>query len=181
MAVRSRDLQNTHPRLPARIPNVPGILHGNLTTLLSLVTVVLALIAVSLVVNAALTWGRVALDDLRYGRPRTFQIEAFVGHHEEQGKPTRMIAMNMNRQIVVMVIPGGDATNVHTLKGPYLFGDGEDLTPATLRLEDVNRDQNVDLILQVKNEEIIYMNRDAQFNLISPEERQQLLQQGAAQ
>lgn len=89
--------------------------------------------------------------------------------------------MNMNRQIVVMVIPGGDASKVHTLKGPYLFGNGEDLTPATLRLEDVNADGDVDLLLQVKDEEVVYINRDSSFQLISPEERQQLVQRGAMQ
>lgn len=177
MAVRSRDLRNAHPRMP----DLPGLLSGNLTLIAYIVTTVLALLALFLLLSTAITWVHIKIDDIRYGRPRTFQLEAFVGHHEEQGLPTRMISMNMNRQIVVMVIPGGDASKVHTLKGPYLFGEREDLTPATLRLEDMNSDGNVDLILQVKNEAVVYMNRDSSFQLISPEERQQLLQRGAMQ
>lgn len=175
MAVRSRDLHTAHPR----VSDLAGLFSNNLTLIAYGVTTVLALLALYALLSTAITWGRMKIDDIRYGRPRTFQLEAFVGHHEEQGIPTRMIAMNMDRQVVVMVLPGGDATRVHTLKGPYLFGNGEDLTPATLRLEDVNTDGNVDLILQVKNEAIIYINRDSMFQLISPEERQQLIQRGA--
>jgi hypothetical protein len=163
------------------MPDLSGLLSGNLSLIAYLVTAALALLALYLLLSTAITWGRIKIDDVRYGRPRTFQLEAFVGHHEEQGLPTRMIAMNMNRQIVVMVIPGGDASKVHTLKGPYLFGHGEDLTPATLRLDDVNADDNVDLLLQVKDEEIVYINRNSSFELMSPAERQQLLQRGAMQ
>jgi hypothetical protein len=61
------------------------------------------------------------------------------------------------------------------LVGPYLFGAGEDLTPVKLRLEDLNRDNTPDLIVSVKDEEMVYINRDNQFQLITPEERLQII------
>ncbi len=42
-------------------------------------------------------WGTLWLDDLRYGRPRTTQLSAFVGHHEPQGQPSHFVALNLNR------------------------------------------------------------------------------------
>jgi len=59
-----------------------------------------------------------------------------------------------------------------------LFGAGEDLTPVTMRLTDVNGDGGADLIVRVKDEEMVYANRDGAFSLISAEERQRLMQQG---
>ena len=77
---------------------------------------------------------------------------------------------------VVIEIPGGDASKTRTLTGPYLFGAGEDKTPVLLRLEDLNRDGARDLIVNVKNEEIVYINKDGQFQPLTPEERARLAQ-----
>jgi hypothetical protein len=67
------------------------------------------------------------------------------------------------------------------LEGPYLFGSEGSNTPVTLRLEDMNGDTHSDLIVQVNNEEIIYLNRDQTFQLVSPAERQDIIrQQGRA-
>ena len=82
--------------------------------------------------------------------------------------------MNLNRQVVVIEIPGGDPSKTRTLTGPYLFGADEDKTPVLLRLDDLNRDGAKDLIVNVKNEEIVYLNKDGEFKPITPEERQQL-------
>lgn len=50
----------------------------------------------------------------------------------------------------------------------------------TMRLADVNGDTAPDLVVRVKNEDMVYLNRDGGFNLITAEERQQLLAQGVA-
>jgi hypothetical protein len=75
----------------------------------------------------------------------------------------------------VIEIPGGDPAKTRTLTGPYLFGADEDKTPVLLRLEDLNRDGAKDLIVSVKNEEIVYLNNDAEFKPITPEERTRLV------
>ncbi len=172
MAVTSRDLHNagslrrqvTRP-MPVMRPyhaasRPPYIL-----------TVALSLVALVLMANNMLTWTQTKIDDVRYGRPRTMQLSGFVGHNEAAGVPTQFIAMNLNRRVVVFEIPGGDVAQTRTLTGPYLFGANEDLTPVHLRLENVNADQNADLVVSVKNEEIIYINEAGSFRLITPEER----------
>lgn len=134
-------------------------------------TVLLALFALMLMANSMITWAQTKMDDMRYGRPRTMQLSGFVGHNENSGVPTQFVAMNLNRRVVVFEIPGGDVAQTRTLTGPYLFGANEHLTPVRLRLENVNGDQSNDLVVSVKNEEIIYINEAGSFRLINPEER----------
>ncbi len=139
------------------------------------ITIGLALLAIYVLLSSVVGWGQVTLDDLRYGRPRTFHLSAEVGHNDGNGVATRLIALNLDRQVMVIEIPGGDASKTRTLTGPYLFGGGEDLTPVTMRLEDLNHDKVPDLIVSVKSEEMVYINRDGEFKLITPEERQQIM------
>ena len=134
----------------------------------------LGLVLVYLLVALLGGWGQVWIDDVRYGRPRTSHVAGMVGHNEGGGEPTHIFAMNLNRRVVVMELPGGDAAKARTLQGPYLFGADEDLTPVVVRLQDVNDDAKDDLVLAVKREEIIYVNDGESFRLINSDERKQL-------
>jgi hypothetical protein len=136
-----------------------------------IITAILAIAALVLVANSLYMWGQTKLDDLRYGRPRTTTMSGFVGHNEAGGTPSQFVAMNLNRRVVVFQIPGGDAEKTRTLTGPYLFGASEDLTPIGLSLALINDDKEPDLVVSVKHEEIIYINENGGFRLITPEER----------
>lgn len=76
-------------------------------------------------------WGNTTVDDIRYGRPRTTQVDHFVGH-ETNKTPSHFVAMNLNGQIYVLEIPGASPNTSHLLLGPHLFGPGADLAPVTL-------------------------------------------------
>ena len=81
-------------------------------------------------------------------------------------------------------ITGGDSTKVNTIVGPYLFGQGEDLTPITMAAQDLNGDNMADLIVSVKSEQLLYLNDGTTFRLATPEERaaiEQSLKAKAAQ
>jgi|HigsolmetaAR201D_1030396.scaffolds.fasta_scaffold03526_1 hypothetical protein len=176
MAVRSQEIRSTvsrHGSAPTRptiaIPSIP------LSSASYAITIVLALLAIYAVMGHIVSWGSSRLDDLRYGSTRTFQMDAVVGHNDGAGTPTHFIAMNLNRQVIVIEIPGGDPSQTRTLTGPYLFGANEDKTPVLLRLDDLNRDGAKDLIVSVKNEEIVYLNKGTEFQPITPEERAQIL------
>ncbi len=173
MSVRGHELRNER-----RVPFNLSL--GNVGSVVYLITGILALLAVYVLVSSVISTGRTLMDDIKYGRPRTFHLTANVGRAEEANAPTHLVAMNLERQVVILEIPGGDANRVRTLPGPYLFGAREDLTPVTMRLADVNGDSAPDLVVRVKNEEMVYLNRDGSFNLITAEERQQLLAQGVA-
>ena len=177
MAVRSQEMHNTTTRAgspPSRTRiMLPAI---SLHSVAYIVTALLALLAIYAIMGNVMSWGRARYDDLRYGITRTFQADEVVGHNDGAGTPTHFVAMNLNRQVLIIEIPGGDASKTRTLTGPYLFGAGEDKTAVLLRFDDINRDGSKDLIVNVKNEEIVYLNKDGQFQPITAEERLKLTQ-----
>lgn len=116
-------------------------------------------------------WSRIFFDDIRYGRPRTDRLTATIGRIEEQAGPSHLIAMNLDRQVVILEIPGGDPSRLRTIPGPYLVGAGEDLTPVTMYLQDENADALPDLIVRIKNEELVYLNLGDGFRPMSAAER----------
>lgn len=144
------------------------------------IAALLALAALALMANSLITWTHVKIDDIHYGRPRTTSLSGFVGHNEAGGVPSQFVALNVNRRVIVYELPGGDPAQTRTLTGPYLFGANEDLTPVGLRFALVNNDKLPDLIVSVKHEEIIYINENGNFRLITPEERTAYQQQLAA-
>ena len=129
------------------------------------------LVALYAVISAAIDWTQVKMNDLQYGRPRTMQMDAYVGHSETDGVPSHFVAMNLNRRVTILEMPGGDSTKVNTIVGPYLFGQGEDLTPVTVSSTDLNGDGVADLLVSVKNEQLLYLNDGTAFRLATPEER----------
>jgi hypothetical protein len=78
-----------------------------------------------------LNWGHTVSDDLHYGRPRTTNMDRFVGH-ETGNTPSHFVALNLNGQIYVLEIPGGSANTSHLLVGPHLIGPNADLAPVSL-------------------------------------------------
>lgn len=140
-------------------------------------TFILAALAIHQIVSFVITWGQIRLDDLRYGRPRTMHIEGVVGHSDAENRPSHFIAMNLNRQVVVLELPGGDMSKVRSFPGPYLFGDNEALTPVTLTLHDIDHDNQTDLLIHVRNEHIAYLNKDGVFRLPTPDEQATLMKE----
>ncbi|NTU78207.1 MAG: hypothetical protein HGA45_02190, partial [Chloroflexales bacterium] len=99
MAVQSRDLR-AERRAPIALPA------GNVGNIAYIITGVLALLAAYVLLSSAIGWGRTVIDDMRYGRPRTFHLTANVGRAGEANAPTHLIAMNLDRQVVILEIPG---------------------------------------------------------------------------
>lgn len=178
MAVRSQEMRNpVRSNASASRPFVaaPKV---SLNAFAYIVTGILALLAIYAIMGNVVGWGREQVDNVRYGTPRTFHTDAVVGQEDGAGTPSHFIAMNLNRQVVIYQIPGGDSSKTRVITGPYLFGAGEDKTPVLLEFRDVNGDQAPDMIVNIKNEAIIFANREGQFQAISAEERGQLLQGG---
>lgn len=146
--------------------------------LVTLVTYVLAALAVYVLVSHALTWGERAFDDLRYGFPRSDQVSGIVGHGDSEDAPTHLIALNLNGQVSVLEIPGGDTSQVRTLTGPYLFGDDGAYEVPRLTLRDMDRDGLKDVIMTIRGEMIVYVNKDGAFRLPTAEERTVLEEAG---
>ena len=133
-----------------------------------------------LVVSTLITWTQIKIDDMTYGTPRTTHLDAVVGNGDSAAQPTHFIAINLNRQVSVIELPAGDISKAIAITGPYLFGDGEDLTPVKLRVADLNGDGKPDLIVDVKNEELVYINDKNTFRPITADEKARIEKAAAA-
>jgi hypothetical protein len=129
----------------------------------------IAMLALWVLGNLAVDWWNVTQDDWHYGRPRTFQIDARVGHNDDV-TPSHFIAVNLNRHIIIIEFPGGDPTKAKDYLGPTLFGDGQDLTPVTLNFKDVNGDGKLDMIVHIQDQTFVFLNDGAQFRPQKPGE-----------
>ena len=148
--------------------------------LLSLGVGMLVMLAVCTALSFVVPWAHTTLDDLRYGRPRTFQVDAFVGHNEQAGVPTHFIALNLNRHIMIIELPGGDPAHARIYSGPVLYGANDDLVPVTLSFADVNGDHRPDMIIHLhfqgwfgfidSEQQLVYINENGGFRPARPDE-----------
>ncbi len=130
-----------------------------LTMLVGLTVFVLGLVV--------LNWWHGLQDDLHYGRPRTSQYDVRVGHHDAH-TPSHFIALNLNKHIEIIELPGGDATKAKLNQGPTLIGDGQELTPVTLEFRDVNGDGKPDMIVHIGDSRTVFINDNGQFRPARP-------------
>jgi len=111
----------------------------------------LAMLAVWITGSWLLAWSLQRYNDVRYGNPRTYQMDAVVGHNKDSlQKPSHFIATNYNRQAVIIEFMAGDpAKSVSYVAPIYIAGDNGDLAPVTLEFRDVNGDRIPDMIIHI--------------------------------
>ena len=129
------------------------------------VPVLIGMLAAILLVSVAqlvLNWTVVALDDLHYGRPRTYQVDAVVGHHDSKASPSHFLALNLHGRIEVIEWPGGDATHAKVYVGPQLLALGGDLVPVTLSFTDPKLGP-VDMLVHVEPTTLLFHNNGQTF------------------
>ncbi|HEU0001223.1 MAG TPA: hypothetical protein VFQ36_10010 [Ktedonobacteraceae bacterium] len=117
------------------------------------------------------SWWQIHQQDVTYGRPRTFQIDAVVGHSDSAANPSHFIFLNLNRHVVIIELPGGDSSKARIYNGPTLFGNGQDLTPVTANFKDVNGDGKPDMIVHIQDQTLVYINDGTQFRPLRPGEQ----------
>jgi len=152
----------------ARLPSPRTVLYG--------IGGVALLAGLYVAMSMVLNWGHNMMDNMAYGNPRTTHLDAFVGNGDSAAQPTHFIALNLNRQVSILELPGGDVSKALAITGPYLFGDGEDLTPIQLRAEDINGDGKLDLLVTVKDEQLAYINDKDTFRPITAAEKAKIEQ-----
>jgi hypothetical protein len=176
-------VKTTSQRVP-KVPNSGRIRNKRISwqgahPLLYLGVGMIAMLALWTLLTSAISWWNTTWDDLHYGRPRTFQTDALVGHNETTGTPSHFIAINLNGRIEIIEFPGGDGSKARIYLGPQLYGTGDDLIPVTLSFADVNGDHLPDMIIHFQSSRIVFINDQGGFRPLRPEERvpvQQFLQ-----
>jgi len=153
-----------------------GILKRHAHPLLYLGIGMMAMLALWTLLISAIAWYNTTMDDIHYGRPRTFQVDAFVGHNESTGLPSHFIAINLHGHIEVIEFPGADAAHARIFVGPELYTSGNDLVVVTLKFIDVNGDHKPDMIVSFQGSQVVFINDQGTFRPLRPEEHHQVEQ-----
>jgi len=102
--------------------------------------------------------------DSTYGFPRTYQIDAVVGHNNDSTvNPSHFIFLNLNGHVEIIEIPAGDASKAKIYIGPTLFSDNAPLIPVTGEFR--NRDGKEEMLVHIQDQTIIYVSDGAMFKL----------------
>lgn len=130
-----------------------------------LLTGMTATLVLWMVLSTAAGWFSIWMDDLHYGRPRTFQTDVYVGHNEQSGQPSHFIAINLQRRIEIIELTGGDASQARIFMGPALYHANDDLAPVELRFADLNKDGKTDMVVLYQGQHLVYINDGKSFRL----------------
>jgi hypothetical protein len=101
--------------------------------------------------------------DATYGNPRTYQVDAVVGHADSTDHPSHFIVLNLKGRVVIIELPGGNIAHARIYNGPAIVGDNPAQIPATADFQDVNGDGKIDLIVHLGNQQFTYINDGTQF------------------
>lgn len=123
-----------------------------------------ATILLVMVLSALGSWWHTYQDDLHYGRPRTSQMDAVVGHGDSAAHPSHFIFLNLKRHVEIIEISAGDAAHTHIYTGPILYGDGQDLAPVTGEFKDVHNNGKPEMIVHIGDQQIVYANDGTMFH-----------------
>ena len=121
--------------------------------------------------SSVINWWQIHQDDSAYGRPRTYQTNAVVGHGDSSSNPSHFIAVNLNRHVIVIELPGGDPTKARIYPVTTLFGDGQDLTPVTLSFKDVTGNGLLDMEIHIQDQTLVMINENGAFRPLKAGER----------
>lgn len=137
---------------------------------MAMFTMVLGWVLLTMFAN----WWQVTQDDWHYGRPRTYQVDAVVGHNDSATNPSHFVALNLRSHIEIIEFPGGDPSKAKVYVGPTLIGPGQDLTVVTLTFKDVNHDGKVDMIVNIQGSHFVFINENGQFRPARPGDNVQM-------
>lgn len=137
---------------------VPRKIHWSLVFGIGMIAMLLLTIAGIWVSN---WWNNQQLDST-YGMPRTYQVDAVVGHNNDSAaNPSHFIFLNLNGHVEIIELPAGDASKAKIYIGPTLFTDNAALVPITGEFKTVNG--TVEMLVHIQDQTIIYVSDGTMF------------------
>lgn len=116
-----------------------------------------------LILTAAGYWWQQQQDNWKYGTPRTFQVDQFIGHGDTPDHPDHFIAINTGGMIEVVEL------NVINPKYDHVYPITTAIDPQTpvfLSFEDTNHDGKLDMLVTIGDSNsytVILLNNGTQF------------------
>jgi hypothetical protein len=111
-------------------------------------------------------WWQGVQDQWTYGYPRTYQVDAVVGHnHDSSSHPTHFVVVNLKGHIEVFELPAGDPTKVRVFLGPILSGEDADQVVVTISFVDLDHDGTPDLVLRYGDSAEVFYNKGGTFQV----------------
>ncbi len=107
--------------------------------------------------------------DATYGMPRTYQTDAVVGHNgDNAAHPSHFTFENLHGKIIITELPAGDPAKAIVYAGPPIIGDSAESVPVTGSFADRNGDGKLDMLVQVVNQQFVYLNTGTKFVSAGP-------------
>lgn len=123
---------------------------------LAFLVMIVGWVAFTLLTN----WWQAKQLDWKYGNPRTFQVDQFVGHADSSAHPNHFIAVNDNGMIEVVEL-NVNARNDHIYVITTTSGAS---IPVSVSFADVNHDGKVDMLVTIGNSyTVILLNNGTEF------------------
>ena len=98
-----------------------------------------------------------------YGYPRTYQLDAVVGHGDSAEHSSHFIFLNLNGQVVVVEFPGGNLAKAIVYKGVTLLGVNPSYVPVTGSFADMNGDGKPDMVISYEGNTQVWLNNGSKF------------------
>jgi hypothetical protein len=159
-----RTSRTTTPQPPAKQKPVPQPAQKRFHWLFYVGIGMVGMLVLWIVGSTAVSLAQAEHDTLTYGYPRTYQLDANVGH---QGI-SHFIVENLHGDILVMEIQPSHLAETKVYQGPTFKGTGTDLQPATLSFQDVNSDGKADMVISVGNGRYVLINTGNAFRPSTP-------------
>lgn len=125
--------------------------------------------------NWVLAWASGVLDLLRYGNPRTYQLDAVIGQGDSAAHPSHFLVLNLHGQTVIIEFPAGNPARAREFTIPDMPGPNADQVVVTLRFLDVSRNGRPDMIITAGGMQTFLVNDAGTFRPPTPGEQQQIL------
>jgi hypothetical protein len=98
--------------------------------------------------NGVVSWWQGVQNDWTYGKQRHFEISAIVGHSDSANNPSHFTAENINGQIIVIELPGGNASKAKIYQIETVPGNTGN-PPVKISFQDMNADGKPDMLVVI--------------------------------
>ena len=100
--------------------------------------------------------------DTTYGMPRTYQVDAVVGHNNDSAvNPSHFIFLNLGGHVEIIELPAGDAAKAKIYVGPTLFSDNAASIPVTGEFRNFNGTE--EMLVHIQNQILVYVSDGTKF------------------